>query len=119
MRRRLGLVVIVAILLAAFFRWRMGETGSSAPAATPPSNSAIADPQLPADPQAARPVAAPAIQLTKAVQVRPARALAPGAFEGSVVDADTGQGIGSAELTFSHDDGAYSTSTGAGGAFRF
>ena len=61
----------------------------------------------------------PAIQLAKPVQVRQAPSLASGAFEGTVVDADTDQGISGAELSFSHDDGAYSTSSGAGGSFRF
>jgi hypothetical protein len=36
-----------------------------------------------------------------------------------VVDAANDEGIAGAELTFSHDDGAYSTATGADGAFRF
>ena len=62
---------------------------------------------------------APAIQLAKRVEVRPAPNLDPGALEGAVLDAETGAGIARAELTFSHDDGAWSTTTGAGGAFRF
>jgi hypothetical protein len=62
---------------------------------------------------------APALQLAKAVTVRPAADLVPGALEGTVVDAETDRGISGAELTFSHDDGAYSTASGAGGAFRF
>lgn len=61
----------------------------------------------------------PAIQLAKAVTVRPVPELAPGALEGMVVDAATDAGIPGAELTFSHDNGAYSTTTGGGGAFRF
>jgi PDZ domain-containing protein/carboxypeptidase family protein len=61
----------------------------------------------------------PAIQLSKPVLVRPAQADAPGALGGNVIDAETSTGIAGAELTFSHDDGAYSTATGAGGAFRF
>ena len=62
---------------------------------------------------------APAIQLSKPVLVRPAQIDAPGALGGRVIDADTAIGVGGAELTFSHDDGAYSTVTGAGGVFRF
>lgn len=62
---------------------------------------------------------APAIQLAKPVVVRAAPPAAAGALEGTVVDSATNEGIAGAELTFSHDDGAYSTETGAGGAFRF
>ncbi|HEY6807275.1 MAG TPA: carboxypeptidase regulatory-like domain-containing protein [Gemmatimonadales bacterium] len=51
--------------------------------------------------------------------VRPAQVDAPGALGGTVIDAGTAAGIAGAELTFSHDDGAYSTVTGAGGTFRF
>ena len=61
----------------------------------------------------------PTIQLSKRVVVRPAQAAAPGALAGTVVDAETAGGIAGAELTFSHDDGAYSTATGVGGVFRF
>ena len=59
------------------------------------------------------------MQLSKPVTVRPALQAAPGALEGMVVDAGTDAGISGAELTFSHDEGAYSTASGAGGAFRF
>jgi len=61
----------------------------------------------------------PAIALERPVVLRPARAAVPGALEGTVVDAATGESIAGAELTFSHDEGAYSTVAGGGGAFRF
>ena len=61
----------------------------------------------------------PAIQLARPVVLRAAPPAAPGALEGVVLDAATGEGIAGAELTFSHEHGAYSTSTGTGGAFRF
>src|SRR5207237_7684152 len=64
-------------------------------------------------------LAAPAIQLAKRVEIRPARNLAPGALEGTVLDAETNSGIAGAELTFSYDNGAWSTTTRPGGAFRF
>ncbi|TMA71037.1 MAG: carboxypeptidase regulatory-like domain-containing protein, partial [Deltaproteobacteria bacterium] len=71
-------------------------------------------------PPAPRPqLAAPAIQLAKRVEIRAARSLAPGALEGTVLDAATNAGIAGAELTFSYDNGAWSTATGPGGAFRF
>src|SRR5947209_7729695 len=80
--------------------------------------------RLPAErvipPLAPRPqLVAPAIQLAKRVEIRPARDLAPGALEGTVLDAETNAGIAGAELTFSHDNGAWSTTTGSSGAFRF
>ncbi len=62
---------------------------------------------------------APAIQLAKRVETRAARDLEPGALEGTVLDAESSAGIPGAELTFSHDNSAWSTTTGAGGAFRF
>ena len=61
----------------------------------------------------------PAMELAKRVAIRPARNLAPGALEGTVLDAETNAGIAGAELTFSHDNGAWSTTTGPGGGFRF
>jgi hypothetical protein len=120
MRRRWGLVAIGAILVAVFLGWRLGGTTPSTLPAAPPASSANGHPAPPARPPATKsPVAAPAIELAKAVQVRQTQRAAPGVFEGSVVDADTNEGIGGAELTFSHENGAYSTSSGAGGAFRF
>jgi len=120
MRRRWGLVAIAAILVAVFLGWRLGGMTPSTPPAAPPASSANGHLPPPARPTATKsPVAAPAIELAKAVQVRQTQRVAPGVFEGSVVDADTNEGIGGAELTFSHENGAYSTSSGAGGAFRF
>lgn len=62
---------------------------------------------------------APAIGLAKRVETHAARDLEPGALEGTVLDAESSAGIPGAELTFSHDNSAWSTTTGAGGAFRF
>jgi hypothetical protein len=117
--RRWAMVAGVVLALAAFLAWRRKE--SRAPATAP----AASQPEpLPAEratpPPAPRPrLAAPAIQLAKRVEIRPARNLAPGALEGTVLDAETNAGIAGAELTFSHDNGAWSTTTGPGGAFRF
>src|SRR5205085_244828 len=72
-----------------------------------------------ATPPPAPQLAPPAIQLAKRVELRPTRNLAPGALEGTVLNAETNAGIAGAELTFSYDNGAWSTTTGPGGAFRF
>src|SRR5256885_6798249 len=114
---RWAIVAGVVLALAAFLAWRRSVPRAPAAAASQP-------PPLPAErvapPPAPRPqLLAPAIQLAKRVEIRPARNLAPGALEGTVLDAETNAGIAGAELTFSHDNGAWSTTTGPGGAFRF
>src|SRR2546421_6638391 len=116
-RWRWAMVAGVVLALAAFLAWRRSEPRAPAAAVSQPA-------PLPAErvtpPPAPRPqLAAPAIQLAKRVEIRPARNLAPGALEGTVLDAETNAGIAGAELTFSYDNGAWSTTTGAGGAFRF
>src|SRR5205823_13294536 len=90
-------------------------TPRPAPSQRPPLPAERVTPPPTPKPQ----LAAPAIQLAKRVEIRPARNLAPGALEGTVLDAETNAGIAGAELTFSHDNGAWSTTTGPGGAFRF
>src|SRR6184192_4978016 len=109
-RRRWAMVAGIVLALAAFLAWRRSAPREPAAAASQPA-------PLPAErvipPLAPRPqLAAPAIQLAKRVELRPARNLAPGALEGTVVDAETNAGIAGAELTFSHDNGAWSTATG-------
>src|SRR5437016_72812 len=116
-RWRWAMVAGVVLTLAAFLAWRRSAPRAPAGAASQPA-------PLPAErvtpPPAPRPqLAAPAIQLAKRVENRPARNLAPGALEGTVLDAETNAGIAGAELTFSYDNGAWSTTTGPGGAFRF
>src|SRR5439155_10118740 len=116
-RWRWAMVAGVVLALAAFLAWRRSEPRAPAEAASQPA-------PLPAErvtpPPAPRPqLAAPAIQLAKRVEIRPARNFAPGALEGTVLDAETDAGIAGAELTFSYDNGAWSTTTGPGGAFRF
>jgi hypothetical protein len=87
---------------------RVVTARSARPIAAPPPTERSMRPMLP-----------PAIQLARPVVLRAAPPAAPGALEGVVLDAATGEGIAGAELTFSHEHGAYSTSTGNGGAFRF
>src|SRR5438105_1327807 len=116
-RRRWAMVAGIVLALAAFLAWRRSAPREPAAAASQPA-------PLPAErvipPPAPRPqLAAPAIQLAKRVEIRAARSLAPGALEGTVLDAETNAGIAGAELTFSYDNGAWSTTTGPGGAFRF
>src|SRR5438477_4466842 len=116
-RWRWTMVAGVVLALAAFLAWRRSEPRAPAAAASQPA-------PLPAErvgppPPPASQLAAPAIQLAKRVEIRPARVLAPGALEGTVLDAETNAGIARAELTFSYDNGAWSTTTGPGGAFRF
>src|SRR5437763_8769905 len=116
-RRRWAMVAGVVLALAAFLAWRRSEP--RAPAAAASQRAPLATERA-TPPPAPRPqLAAPAIQLAKRVEIRPARNRAPGALEGTVLDADTNAGIAGAELTFSHDNGAWSTTTGPGGAFRF
>src|SRR5438105_4464555 len=116
-RWRWAMVASVVLALAAFLAWRRSAPRAPAAASSQPA-------PLPAErvspPAAPRPqLAVPAIQLAKRVEIRPARDLAPGALEGTVLDAETNAGIAGAELTSSHDNGAWSTTTGRGGAFRF
>src|SRR5207302_5890058 len=77
-RRRWAMVAGVVLALAAFLAWRR-----SAPRA--PSPAGASQPTLvPAEratPPPAPQLAAPAIQLAKRVEIRPARSLAPGALE--------------------------------------
>src|SRR5438128_4308496 len=117
-RRRWAMVAaIVLALAAAFLAWRRSEPRAPAAAASQPA-------PLPAERATALPapraqLASPAIQLAKRVEIRLSRNLAPGALEGTVLDAETNAGIAGAELTFSYDNGAWSTTCGPGGAFRF
>jgi hypothetical protein len=120
MRRRSIALVVVA--LAIVIAWGLGK-GSSCSSRSPEPEPVVARPPAaaPAPPPAVarRSMPPPAIQLSKPVLVRPAQVDAPGALGGTVIDAETAAGIAGAELTFSHDDGAYSTVTGGGGTFRF
>src|SRR2546427_1372517 len=120
-RRRWAIVAGLVLALAAFLAWRRSvpREPASAPAAAASHRAPI--PAEPATPRPApRPqLPAPAIQLAKRVELRRAGNLAPGALEGTVLDAETSAGIPGAELTFSHDNGAWSTTAAAGGAFRF
>src|SRR3989475_1270040 len=116
-RRRWAMVAGVVLALAAFLAWRRSAPRTPAAAASQPAPVQAERAIPPPAPRAQ--LAAPAIQLAKRVEIRPARSLAPGALEGTVLDAETNAGIAGAELTFSHDNGAWSTATGPGGAFRF
>src|SRR3989475_7883 len=116
-RRRWAMVAGVVLALAAFLAWRRSAPRTPAAAASQPAPVQAERRTRPPAPRAQ--LAAPAIQLAKRVEIRPARSLAPGAVEGTVLDAETNAGIAGAELTFSHDNGALSTATGPGGAFRF
>jgi len=111
------MVAGVVLALAAFLAWRRSEPRAPAAAASQPTPVPAERATPPPAPRAQ--LAAPAIQLAKRVEIRAARNLAPGALEGTVLDAETNAGIAGAELTFSHDNGAWSTTTGPGGAFRF
>src|SRR5438045_2209513 len=116
MRRSL-VAVIVVILMICIAWWQRRPS----PALPPSGELHAVTPPAPEWPAIAtrRPMPPPAIALERPVVLRPAPAARPGALEGTVVDADTGDGIARAELTFSHDEGAYSTVTGGDGAFRF
>ncbi|TMB10940.1 MAG: PDZ domain-containing protein [Deltaproteobacteria bacterium] len=116
-RRRWAMVAGVVLALAAFLAWRQSAPRAPAGAASQPAPLPAERATPPPAPRSQLP--APAIQLAKRVEIRPARNLAPGALEGTVLDAETNARIAGAELTFSHDNGAWSTTTGPGGAFRF
>src|SRR2546426_806510 len=116
-RRRWAMVAGVVLALAAFLAWR--RSAPRAPAAAESQPAPVQAERATRPPAPGAQLAAPAIQLAKRVEIRPARSLAPGAVEGTVLDAETNAGIAGAELTFSHDNGAWSTATGPGGAFRF
>ena len=114
-------IAIVVFALAILVAWWLSRTAPSTATRAPEPAPALARPPMavPAPAAARRSLLPPAIQLSKPVVVLPVQAAAPGALAGTVLDAQTSTGIAGAELTFSHDDGAYSTATGVGGAFRF
>src|SRR4051794_12016278 len=123
MRFRAGRVAIAAtvvLALAAFLAWRRSTPPEPARVPVDPASS---DAPLPRErvtlPASRSPLPLPAIQLEKRAAIHPGRSLAPGALEGTVLDAETTAGIPGAEVTFSHDNGAWSTTTGPSGAFRF
>ncbi|HWE22490.1 MAG TPA: carboxypeptidase regulatory-like domain-containing protein [Myxococcales bacterium] len=119
MQRRFGVLVAVILVLSVGWWWLRSSMPMNVPSeerAAQPSPAVTA----PAAPErTVVPILRPAIQLAKPVAVRTAPQAAPGRLEGVVLDAATGERIAGAQLTFSHDDGAYSTSTGPGGAFHF
>src|SRR5882724_10585135 len=121
-RRRWAILAGVVLALAALLVWRRSAPREPAPA---PAAAASQRAPLPAAEPVTPPLAprlqlaVPAMELAKPVEIRPARNLAPGALEGTVLDGETNAGIPVAELTFSHDNSAWSTTTGPGGAFRF
>ena len=120
MQRRF--VVLLAAILVVLVGWWWVRT--SAPTEAPPEERTAQSSPPPTPPPVterppARRLPPPAIQLSKPVVLRAAPSAAPGALEGVVLDAATGEGVGGAELTFSLHDGAHATSTGTGGAFRF
>jgi 5-hydroxyisourate hydrolase-like protein (transthyretin family) len=120
MQRRFILLIAASVVVIVAWLWHVASRSDRTPRETPlVSDTARAIPPPETSNRAVRPMLPPAIQLTKPVVLRPAPPAAPGALEGIVLDAATGEGIAGAELTFSHDDGAYSTATGTGGAFRF
>jgi len=121
MHRRFIALIGVIFLVSLVWWWLHSAARMDAPpderVVTARSARPIAAP--PPTERSMRPMLPPAIQLARPVVLRAAPPAAPGALEGVVLDAATGEGIAGAELTFSHEHGAYSTSTGTGGAFRF
>ena len=116
-RRWIAIVVAVIAIVVAW--WLSGRSSTSTSAPEPAPAAAPSPTAVPAPAAVRRPMLPPTIQLSRPVVVRPVQAAAPGALAGTVVDAETSSGIAGAELTFSRDNGAYSTATGADGAFRF
>ncbi|MCA1828307.1 MAG: carboxypeptidase regulatory-like domain-containing protein [Myxococcales bacterium] len=118
MRRRSAIAVAVVVFLGV---WWWLRKAAPPPVSRPPSpaSSSPVSGVAPAPVVARRAMPPPALQLAKPASIRPSQPAAPGAIDGMVVDSVTGEGIAGAELTFSHDDGAYSTSTGVGGGFHF
>ena len=123
-KRTLGLLAIVLVLVGALLlvlRGRGGEqpqaprtgsTGASTPASTRPA------PDTPPRPEPAHTAAALPTRLVPATYAE--RSTEPhGSFEGRVISATTGDGVGGAELTFAGAGGATSARTDAGGRFRF
>ena len=117
-RRWIAIVVAVIAIVVAW--WLSGTSAPTSTRAPEPAAAVAPTPAaVPAPAAVRRPMLPPTIQLSKPVVVRPVQAAAPGALAGTVADTETSSGIGGAELTFSRDNGAYSTSTGVDGAFRF
>ena len=116
-QRRVVVPIVAIALIALLAFWLRRAPTPARPSPAPDARTPVPVPVPPPAPP--RPVPGPSIELTKRVELRAARPLAPGALEGAVVDAETDRGIAGAELTFSHDEGAYSTTSGPGGAFRF
>ncbi|HTO99116.1 MAG TPA: carboxypeptidase regulatory-like domain-containing protein [Myxococcales bacterium] len=120
MKRRWTIAAVLALAVAGFMLWREVKAPPSAAPPAPERNAMSREPPPTLPPRAVpRTVKPPPLLFEKAPVVRGAAPSSPGALEGTVVDAKTGEGIRGAVLTFSHDDGAFATESAAGGAFRF
>src|SRR5207248_3695761 len=118
-RRFIVLIATIGAVSVAWWWWSRASAPISAPLEERTTQPLPPVTAPAAAERPARPMLPPALQLAKPVVLRPAPAAVPGALEGVVLDAATGEAIAGAELTFSHHDGAYVTSTGTGGTFRF
>ena len=118
-RRFIVLIATIGAVSVAWWWWSRASAPISAPLEERTTQPLPPVTAPAAAERPARPMLPPALQLAKPVVLRPAPAAVPGALEGVVLDAATGEAIAGAELTFSHHDGAYATSTGTGGTFRF
>lgn len=115
--RRTALFGLAAALLLVLLVALTLRAGRDAPLPPPPpvpaSGGLAALPSAaPGPPPAGLPIRLPPVQ-----PVSPADA--PARFEGRVVSAADGSGVGGAELTFSRAGAAVSVRSGAGGAFSF
>src|SRR2546421_10401744 len=82
-RWRWAMVAGVVLALAAFLAWRQSAPRAPAGAASQPAPLPAERVTPPPAPKSQLP--APAIQLAKRVEIRPARDLAPGPLEGTVL----------------------------------
>src|SRR2546422_11416501 len=97
-RRRLAMVAGVVLALAAFLAWR--RSAPRAPAAAESQPAPVQAERATRPPAPGAQLAAPAIQLAKRVEVRPARRLAPGAGERTGLYSGKKSGSEGAEMSF-------------------
>jgi hypothetical protein len=124
-KRTFGWLAIVLVLLGGLLLVLRGRGGEQPPQATGTGGTAAPKPapartekQTPPGPKPAPAATALPTRLVPATRAEDS-AEPHGAFEGRVISATTGEGVGGAELTFAGSGGATSALTDASGRFRF
>ncbi|MFY0528679.1 carboxypeptidase regulatory-like domain-containing protein [Archangium gephyra] len=124
-KRTLGWLVIVLVLVGGLLLVLRGRGGGQEPqaprtasAAAPKPAATRTVPETAPRPEPAPTATALPTRLVPATRAEDS-AEPHGAFEGRVISATTGEGVGGAELTFAGAGGATSARTDASGRFRF